>query len=56
MWEGELNKVQEKRDKFEEMGRKKGEDCFRCGSNHFQSQCSFKNAKCHNCGKIGHIS
>ena len=56
MWEGELNKVQEKRDKFEEMGRKKGEDCFRCGSNHFQSQCSFKNGKCHNCGKIGHIS
>ena len=38
------------------MGRKKGEDCFRCGSNHFQSQCSFKNAKCHNCGQIGHIS
>ena len=29
---------------------------FRCGSNDFQSQCSFKYSKCHNCGKIGHIS
>ena len=35
-----LNKVQEKRDKFEEMGRKKGEECFCCGVNHFQSKCS----------------
>ena len=51
-----LNKVQEKRDKFEEMGRKKGQDCFCCEGKHFQSKCSFKNAKCHNCGKIGHIS
>ena len=51
-----LNKVQEKRDKFEEMGRKKGEECFRCGVNHFQSKCSFKNARCHNCTKIGHIA
>ena len=50
-----LNKVQEKHNKFEEMGNKKGQDCFRCGGYHFQSQCSFKNAKCHNCGKIGHI-
>ena len=51
-----LNKVQEKRGKFEEMGRKKGQECFRCGGNHFQRKCSFKNAKCHNCGKIGHIA
>ena len=51
-----LNKVQEKRDKFEEMCRNKSQDCFHCGCNHFQSKCSFKNAKCHNCGKIGHIS
>ena len=51
-----LNKVQEKRDKFEEMGRKKGQSCFCCEGNHCQSKCSFKNAKCHNCGKIGHIS
>ena len=51
-----LNKVQEKRDKFEEMGRKKGQGCFCCEGNHCQSKCSFKNAKCHNCGKIGHIS
>ena len=37
-----LNKVQEKRNKFEEMGRKKGQDRFCCGGNHFQSKCSFK--------------
>ena len=37
------------------MGRKKDQGCFCCGNNHFQSKCSFKNAKCHNCGKIGHI-
>ena len=49
-----LNKVQEKRDKFEEMSRKKGQQCFHCEGNHFQSNCSFKNVKCHNCGKIGH--
>ena len=51
-----LNKVQEKRDKFEEIGRKKGQECFSCGGNHFRSKCRFKNAKCHNCGKIGHIA
>ena len=49
-----LNKVQEKHDKFEEMGRKKGQGCFHCGGNHFQSQCSSKNAKCHNCWNIFH--
>ena len=41
------------------MGCKKGQDCFRCGGNHFQSKCILcksKNAKCHSCGKIGHIS
>ena len=27
----ELNKVQEKRDKFEEMCRNKSQDCFHCG-------------------------
>ena len=26
-----LNKVQEKRDKFEEMCRNKSQDCFHCG-------------------------
>ena len=51
-----LNKVQEKRDKFEEMGLKKGQQCFHCEGNHFQSNCSFKNVKCHNCGKIGHCA
>ena len=30
-----LNKVQKKHNKFEEMGRKKGQDCFCCGGNHF---------------------
>ena len=34
-----LNKVQEKCNKFEEMGRKKGQDRFCCGGNHFQSKC-----------------
>ena len=34
----------------------KGEECFRCRGNHFQTQCHFKNAKCHNCGIVGHIS
>ena len=51
-----LNKVQEKCDKFEELGRKKSQDCFRCGGNHFQSKCSFKNPECHSCAKIGHIA
>ena len=51
-----LHKVQGKYNRSEEMGRKRSQDCFRCGGNHFHSQCSFKNAKCHNCGKIGHIS
>ena len=51
-----LKKVQEKRNKFEEMSRKKGQQCFHCGGNHFQSNCSFKNVKCHNCGKIGHTA
>ena len=49
-----LNKVQEKRHKFEEMGRNKSQDCFHCGCNHFQTKCSFKNGKCHNCGNIFH--
>ena len=45
-----LNKVLEKHDKCEQMDRKKGQDCFRSGGNHFKNQCIFNNAKCHNCG------
>ena len=29
--------------------------CHRCGKPHLPSVCRFKLAKCHNCGKIGHI-
>ena len=29
--------------------------CASCGGNHFRSTCRFRNAKCHRCGKIGHI-
>ena len=29
--------------------------CTSCGGNHFRSTCRFRNAKCHRCGKIGHI-
>ena len=29
--------------------------CYRCAkADHFAWQCLFKNAKCYNCGKIGH--
>ena len=29
--------------------------CASCGGNHFRSTYRFRNAKCHRCGKIGHI-
>jgi len=30
--------------------------CKRCGkANHEPAQCPFKSARCHNCGKVGHI-
>ena len=29
--------------------------CSSCGGNHFRSTCRFRNAKCHRCGKLGHI-
>ena len=38
--------------------RKSGDNkpCYRCGkSNHVSDDCYFKNTKCNNCGKIGHI-
>ena len=30
-------------------------NCFRCGAKH-GGQCRFKDAKCHNCGKLGHLA
>jgi len=29
--------------------------CASCGGNHLRSTCKFRNAKCHSCGKHGHI-
>ena len=29
--------------------------CASCGSDHLRSTCKFRNAKCHSCGKLGHI-
>ena len=30
--------------------------CSRCDGKHYSSECRFKEAKCHACGKVGHIS
>ena len=30
--------------------------CHRCGGPHKASECTFQTAKCHKCGKVGHIS
>ena len=30
--------------------------CYRCGDNHSATDCRFKGASCHNCGKQGHIA
>ncbi|XP_054708231.1 uncharacterized protein K02A2.6-like [Uloborus diversus] len=35
---------------------KKNLKCYRCGATHDFAKCKYKNAKCHSCGKIGHIS
>ncbi|XP_071504744.1 uncharacterized protein [Diadema antillarum] len=32
------------------------QSCYRCKGNHPASTCSFKNAKCYNCQKVGHIA
>ena len=29
--------------------------CYRCGRSHPPDKCKFRTARCHNCGKIGHI-
>ena len=33
----------------------KGTPCFYCGAAHYSTQCRFRDAECHNCGKKGHI-
>ena len=30
-------------------------ECSSCGANHPRSTCRYRNAKCHRCGKIGHL-
>ena len=30
--------------------------CYRCGRKHSESECKFKSATCHKCGKPGHIA
>ncbi len=30
--------------------------CFSCGGSHLRTNCRFKNSKCYNCHKLGHIS
>ena len=30
--------------------------CFSCGGSHLRNVCKFKNAQCHKCSKLGHIS
>jgi hypothetical protein len=37
-------------------GQNTGYRCSRCDGNHSPTECRFKEAKCHACGKIGHIS
>lgn len=46
---GTMNGIQSKWDRFEEIGLKKEQINFCSRGNHFQSQCGFKNAKCHTC-------
>lgn len=43
----------ENRKKFQ---KKHAEECFRCGNNHYFSECRFKESKCLKCQKPGHFS
>lgn len=43
----------ENRKKFQ---KKHAEECFRCGNNHYSSECRFKESKCLKCQKPGHFS
>ncbi|XP_062557334.1 uncharacterized protein LOC134222206 [Armigeres subalbatus] len=46
------------RHKKEKFGGKKSDTpktpCWSCGGMHFSSQCTFKNHRCHECGRTGH--
>ena len=42
--------------KFVSSGKSHSKDCYRCGGDHAPFDCKFKNAKCHNCKKKGHIA
>ena len=34
----------------------KKKSCYRCGRNHEEKDCKFREATCHSCGKQGHIA
>ena len=36
-------------------GRRSGK-CYRCGGNHLATDCRFRTAECHTCGKKGHLA
>ncbi|XP_031432706.1 uncharacterized protein K02A2.6-like [Clupea harengus] len=36
--------------------RNKERDCYRCHGRHSAAECKFKDAKCHFCGRVGHIA
>ena len=37
-------------------GAQSSKRCYRCGGDHNQEQCRFKDSDCHHCGKRGHIA
>lgn len=41
---------------YQETSEKPDMECYRCGGKHPTSECRFKTAECHNCGKRGHIA
>ena len=34
----------------------KSVECYRCGANHYATQCRFQGAECQKCGKKGHLA